>query len=569
MKNSRYADLPVALLHALEDKPDQHWLELRASLHRRNREAFGALSRKEINSSLAALHRARKIEYRAVMSYGRKRWYPSSLTAQGAQNRRQSLEAKEQKDKHDWPLSRSTGRIRPRPVLDPSVVAPTELHRWQQRAFAQWQRMNRRGVIEAATGAGKTRLASLAIAEELRAKGAVLVVVPTRLLADQWRKRIEDDLELAAESERLVECKASKRSLVLAAGQVCVAVVNSARDVHFRLPANGGLLVADEVHWCAARAHSRALQQGFGRRLGLTATLEREDGLHVKVLRPFFESLCYRFTLLDAIKARVVVRPKIATIGVEWASKSEEQRYKIAVKSYLRAKARLIGEYGAPHDSFSALAERAGIWTKDRSNPDRQRVADEFGKAFRRARLILSSTRSKLHAITVIARNTKPESRVLIFSETGKAAKGAADAYSSGARIPVRRVHRIDGKTPQGQRKEAIKLFEDEEDSVLVGPKVLDEGLDVRAAGLGIIVASARSRRQLLQRIGRVVRLAEGKRSARIVILYVVGTGEDPFARDRHVVGELLSEIRSEAGPPTRLRITDEDRLRRFLGTRA
>ena len=63
---------------------------------------------------------------------------------------------------------------------------------------------------------------------------------------------------------------------------------------------------------------------------------------------------------------------------------------------------------------------------------------------------------------------------------------------------------------------------------VVTAPQVLDEGIDVPAADLAVILAASRSRRQMIQRMGRVLRRKSDGRAARFVIIFVAGTVEDP-----------------------------------------
>ena len=65
-----------------------------------------------------------------------------------------------------------------------------ELYRWQLDALVAWLRCGRRGVIEAVTGSGKTDVAIAAISDALRRGRFVLVLVPTRVLMEQWHGRL-------------------------------------------------------------------------------------------------------------------------------------------------------------------------------------------------------------------------------------------------------------------------------------------------------------------------------------------------------------------------------------------
>ena len=63
-----------------------------------------------------------------------------------------------------------------------------ELYRWQLDALISWLRCGRRGVIEAVSGSGKTDVAIAAAADALRRGRFVLIVVPSRVLMEQWQQ---------------------------------------------------------------------------------------------------------------------------------------------------------------------------------------------------------------------------------------------------------------------------------------------------------------------------------------------------------------------------------------------
>src|ERR1700704_5156554 len=69
-------------------------------------------------------------------------------------------------------------------------AAQHELYRWQLDALISWLRWGRRGVIEAVTGSGKTDVAIAAASDALRRGRFVLVIVPSRVLMQQWHGRL-------------------------------------------------------------------------------------------------------------------------------------------------------------------------------------------------------------------------------------------------------------------------------------------------------------------------------------------------------------------------------------------
>src|SRR6185295_9782158 len=75
-------------------------------------------------------------------------------------------------------------------MSSPAAVADRELYRWQLDALVSWLRCGRQGVIEAVTGSGKTDVAIAAAADAIRRGRFVLVLVPSRVLMEQWHGRL-------------------------------------------------------------------------------------------------------------------------------------------------------------------------------------------------------------------------------------------------------------------------------------------------------------------------------------------------------------------------------------------
>src|SRR5205085_12581757 len=91
------------------------------------------------------------------------------------------------------------------------------------------------------------------------------------------------------------------------------------------------------------------------------------------------------------------------------------------------------------------------------------------------------------------------------------------------------------------QRQGVLRRFAAGDTRVLAAPRVLDEGIDVPVADLAVIVGASRSRRQMVQRMGRVLRRKPDQRRARFAVLYVEDTVEDPrFGAHEAFLGEIV-----------------------------
>jgi superfamily II DNA or RNA helicase len=91
--------------------------------------------------------------------------------------------------------------------------------------------------------------------------------------------------------------------------------------------------------------------------------------------------------------------------------------------------------------------------------------------------------------------------------------------------IPTQALHSGLGSN---QRNDLLRRFAEQRLKALVAPMVLDEGVDVPKADLAIVVAASRTRRQMIQRMGRVLRKKTDGRLARIAIVYAAKSFEDP-----------------------------------------
>ena len=77
----------------------------------------------------------------------------------------------------------------------------------------------------------------------------------------------------------------------------------------------------------------------------------------------------------------------------------------------------------------------------------------------------------------------------------------------------------ITHNTAKEERAEILELFKKGDYRVIVTSKVLDEGIDVPDASLGIILSGTGSKREFVQRLGRLLRKVEGKEAQLIEVI--------------------------------------------------
>src|SRR5690349_17852894 len=294
-----------------------------------------------------------------------------------------------------------------------------KLYRWQFDALAAWLRCGRRGVVEAVTGSGKTEIAIAAAADALRRGNVVLVLVPSRVLMEQWHTALRAALP-DARIGRLGDAGRDDFETC----DVLVATRHSAA-MYKPVPPDGsaGLLVADECHGLGGRTLRRALLPQYEERLGLTATLERSDDAVTDLLLPFFGGICYRYGFEQAIGDGVCARPRVAFVGVP-LSEPERAEYVAVEHRLVNARQHLRSIRDMPLEPFgdflAAVAHLA-----DRDGGADGRAARDYLDAFSKRRQIVAQSTGKYDLLGKLAPAIKDAEGALVFTETVRAANHA------------------------------------------------------------------------------------------------------------------------------------------------
>ena len=417
------------------------------------------------------------------------------------------------------------------PSTAPSTSSyPFDLYAWQAEALSAWRHQGQRGVVEAITGSGKSWIGIAAAWDELNAGGKVEILVPSIVLLNQWAAHVEKFLP-----EYDLGLKGDGYRDELSDVDILIAVVNSARDAKFDIDGQHALLVADECHRYATERNAGALSEEiFESRLGLSATYQRSDDGHFDVLDPFFRGTCYKLNYAEAIANEVTAHFKVALVGVRF-DESERTEYEDADGQARSHRGWLINNAEVTPEPFGIFMAEVQTLSEG-GEKEVTRKARAYLSAFSRRRQVLANPVAKMDLAVSLVPAIRQAERVIVFTERVDAAEKSAETINEqGVRAAA-----IHAGISSEYRQSILKQFENGALHVLCAPKVLDEGVDVPAADLGIILAASQSRRQMIQRMGRVIRRKHDGRFARFVIAYVEDTSEDP-ANGAH--GTFLDDI--------------------------
>jgi RNA polymerase primary sigma factor len=401
-----------------------------------------------------------------------------------------------------------------------------ELRDWQAAALAAWS-ADGRGVVEAVTGSGKTRLALAAVRLVVERGGVVLVLVPTLGLLDQWVR------ELATVVPRgRVGRLGGGRADDLEDHPVLVATPQSAAALPISPPhGTTGLLVADEAHRFGAPTWAAALKDDFALRLALTATFEREDDGLVDVLAPYFGEVVHRYSYVDAARDGTIAPFDLTLVGVPLTAQ-EQQRHDELDGRVRRLTSSLVAGGGLPRDPRALIAAlSAMVADAERSGRDgpQVRAAREYLAVVRERRAVAAGAAHKTDVVAALAPALIAH-RTLAFTDTVEQAEAVVATLRRGG-APAAVLH---GGLEERQRRSRLARFGRGELVALAAPRVLDEGVDLPDADVALALSAFRTRRHLVQRLGRVLRLKHDGRAAHLVLLHASGTLEDPARGGHH-----------------------------------
>jgi len=429
-------------------------------------------------------------------------------------------------------------------------MASLKLRKWQKDALTAWITHERRGIISAVTGAGKTRVGIAAIRDQLGRRGKVVVLVPNQILQDQWFVEISRTFP-----SRTVVRLGNGHKQTLADGEILVAIAASGRQWSFDVPKGSNcLLIADECHRYASSQNRRALEEVCNTRLGLTATVERMDGLHESVLFGYFGPIVYTLGYEQALKEKVISPFRTSFIGSKFTAE-ERALYDELSSDLAQLRLVLIHKFGASETSFSDFLADVIRLIADGS-PAAAKAAKSWQSKWAERRQLLSQSTEKLKNLEKLSGIFEDADRSLVFTLSIESATSVAKMLNrKGIKCGVH-----SSEMSVDARNEMLSAFASGKLRVIASVFTLEEGVDVPEADLAVIFGTTQQRRAMVQRLGRILRVKPDKRFARFVYMYINDTTEDPrYGGYETVLNELVdvsdeSAVFSLPGPITPIR---------------
>ena len=365
----------------------------------------------------------------------------------------------------------------------------------QQAAMDAWA-ANKRGVIVMPTGTGKTE-----VALHLMASNAcsTLVVAPVRDLMYQWHRRIlaAFDFDAGIIGDNTFNNR-----------PISVTTYDSAAIHMAKLGNQFEFIIFDECHHLPGDFRREAALMSIAPlRLGLTATPERSDGRHQDI-NHLIGPIIYDLSI-EKVRGKTLADFEIVRIPVS-LSTAEQIRYNdssfiVRQHMYERRKTDpkfswqdLCGEVGRDPQARRALvAYRQKQAIEDRAEEKLRVLEDLF----------------RLHAGTPI----------IVFAGSNAMARDISVRFL----LPCLLNH-----CGKKERLDILEGLQDGRYPAIVANQVLDEGVDVPAVKVAVVVGGTASTKQAKQRLGRILRRS-GNARATLYEVVCEDTNETRKSRSR------------------------------------
>lgn len=371
----------------------------------------------------------------------------------------------------------------------------------QEEAKDKFIASNYKCLFMMATGAGKTKAALYAISQIEQWK-LMLICVPGIELVEQW----ERDVKMFFPQVHIIKCSSINpewRTLLLALIQAKVpsrtiiistyesAITPFSMDKWKSLKSGEFALICDEVHNMGALTVRQLMDLVPQYRIGLSATPERNfDEVGSERILDFYDHNKYEFSIRDAQRAKYLVEYEYRVIPCPL----EKEQWEL----YLN-KCQKINKL------------KQALKNEKINSSQKASYMEQLETLYRNRADIIKKCSNKEKYIEEILKVLPPSARVLIYGDDIE----QLGRFKIKLNLLNKQYFEYTGdKDPAKMRPVMLKEFRQGIRKILLAVGCLDEGIDIPACDAAIFVSSSTSERQFIQRRGRVLRIAPGKKQA-------------------------------------------------------
>ena len=409
---------------------------------------------------------------------------------------------------------------------------------YQEEAYQEWVKNDRKGVFAMATGTGKTVTALNCALKEYSVDGFyhLLILVPSLALVEQWTEEVRsfnfrNIVNVSSENSSWKQ-ELTRISMRMTIGRNVNYVIISTYssfvmgDFQLLFPKISpyAILIADEAHnigSASVRAAFRKLT--LTRRIALSATPNRiydEEG--TREIESFFND-SYPYTYSFSMRRAIREQRLMPYLYYPYPVKLEDDE----MEEYARITRQLIqlskddDGYSDPEEAKRLLLIRKNILHKARNKMIVFRnIIEAIGEEKLKFCFVYSAAGKRV-------RNDEVDDEQLdeyILKEMQGVLKST---------FPNVTCNSYTGEDSKEMRKQKLTAFAEGQLNVLFAKNCLDEGVDIPRAEYGIFTSSTGNPRQFVQRRGRLLRKHPDKHFAQIYDMVVVPDFYSPYYEKR------------------------------------
>lgn len=385
----------------------------------------------------------------------------------------------------------------------------------QQAAFDAWSKTGKKGIIEMATATGKTLVGLMAI-EDLaatRESATIRVVSNSRALLNQWKRESVQKLGLLQDVYKDFNIPVNWKGITVHFNTI-QTVMNNPEGY----PAD--LLIVDEVHHLAGPEFRKALQIPAPQKMGLSATVEGD--LKLSILQEDLGPVVYQFGLKEALVKGIIpsfewyVIPVYLAVdeAAEFASMSNaitrgfsSIKYDYATIIQITGKRQPLEDLG----QFIRMVERARY--KKIELPESWKAVQAL---ILKRRWIIHKSQPRLDHALKLAKDLAQKQKVILFTMDTESCDYLGDELAKENKNTW-----VIHSNIKGDVYKLIEQYKHAPYGALIGAQMLSEGIDIPDAEIGINVAASKTRLQLTQRMGRILRKGTGTEKKPVFYHYV------------------------------------------------
>jgi superfamily II DNA or RNA helicase len=394
---------------------------------------------------------------------------------------------------------------------------------YQIEAYNNWVKNNYKGLFAMATGTGKTITALNCLLEEFHISKSyyAIILVPSTALLDQWKEEVlnfnfsniiligggNDGMQLLPNFVSNFKAGLRKNIIIIS---TYASFSSDKFQKNFVKIQDSFILIADEAHNMGATQVKEVMEKiSISKRIGLSATPNRKyDPLGTDAICKFFNDhppFCYNFGMRRAMsKGRLTnyyYYPKIVHLDED--EKSE----------YIEITNTLLKYFDFERGVFkdSPIVERLLLKRKTIIHQARRKIP-----AFKEILKELDKKDKLKYVFTYVPVGSSKED-----DDSEEITKKFVYQYLKAA-LEVKPSLKASTYTSETEdRKNKIRGFAEGKLDMLLAMKMLDEGIDIPRAEIGIFASSTGNPREFIQRRGRLLRNHEDKKFAYIYDMIV------------------------------------------------